>query len=70
MINRTLIITLITAAFGLAGTSPARAAGACAKWYCGDNGTQLTGIAVPALKVDGIEPLRVDVVLQQNAKAK
>jgi hypothetical protein len=68
MIKSTLTIALTTAAFGLVATSPAHAFG-CPSWICGDNGTQLTGVAVQALKVDGIELKRVEVVIPKSGKA-
>jgi hypothetical protein len=68
MIKRILATAAVAVTFGLAGTSPARAVGGCAKWMCGDNGTQLTGVAVQALEARSIELKRVDVVIPKSGK--
>jgi hypothetical protein len=57
MIKRILAIAAIAAAFGLSA-SPAKA-------LISFNGTQLTGIALQEVKVTGVEPQRVDIIIPE-----
>jgi hypothetical protein len=68
MLKRTLTITVIAAAIGLAAASPANARVHCSPLVCGENGTQLTGVAVRALEAQSIELKRVDIVIPQGGK--
>jgi hypothetical protein len=58
MIKRILAIAAVAAAFGL-NASPAKA-------LVMFNGTQLTGIALQEVKVAGVEPQRVDIMIPKS----